>query len=347
MGPSRRRYTSASARSSPPRAAARASIRSTRSVITLGAMDDNDLVVNDETVSRYHCKIVQEAHGLAPRRISSRPTARSSTACASGGHSAPAAPSARQRRGEVQRSPAKLPIVAVPEGAPRPVVGRHVKMRELFGILEKIAPTGPPSSSRARRAPARRSSRGRSTSRAPRAKGPILRRRLRRRRRTPDRERAVRPRDGAPSPGAVTPRRALFELADGRHALPRRDRRAPARPPAASSCACSRRARSRRVGAPRPIQVDVRIIAATNRNLERGGDGPALPRGPLLPPLRRPRSSRRCASGARTSRSSSTAPPPAPRVQPAPRRRPARQRLPRRHGAPRRAPAGRATSASW
>ena len=28
--------------------------------ITLGAMEDNDLVLNDETVSRYHCKIVQE-----------------------------------------------------------------------------------------------------------------------------------------------------------------------------------------------------------------------------------------------------------------------------------------------
>jgi predicted component of type VI protein secretion system len=28
--------------------------------ITIGAMEDNDLVVSDDTVSRYHCKIVQE-----------------------------------------------------------------------------------------------------------------------------------------------------------------------------------------------------------------------------------------------------------------------------------------------
>src|SRR5260370_3026149 len=28
--------------------------------ITVGAMEDNDLVVSDDTVSRYHCKIVQE-----------------------------------------------------------------------------------------------------------------------------------------------------------------------------------------------------------------------------------------------------------------------------------------------
>src|SRR5690348_2377638 len=34
-----------------------------KDVITIGAMEDNDLVVNDETVSRYHCKIVQEDSG--------------------------------------------------------------------------------------------------------------------------------------------------------------------------------------------------------------------------------------------------------------------------------------------
>src|SRR5689334_20309611 len=31
--------------------------------IRLGAMDDNDVVVRDETVSRYHCKILQEDSG--------------------------------------------------------------------------------------------------------------------------------------------------------------------------------------------------------------------------------------------------------------------------------------------
>src|SRR5215471_372231 len=29
--------------------------------VSIGAMDDNDLVLHDETVSRYHCRIVQEA----------------------------------------------------------------------------------------------------------------------------------------------------------------------------------------------------------------------------------------------------------------------------------------------
>src|SRR5262249_39782850 len=31
-----------------------------KATIAIGAMEDNDLVVSDDTVSRYHCRIVQE-----------------------------------------------------------------------------------------------------------------------------------------------------------------------------------------------------------------------------------------------------------------------------------------------
>ena len=62
-----------------------------------------------------------------------------------------------------------------------------------------------------------------------------------------------------------------------------------------------------RVGGNAPIRVDVRVIAATNQDLEAAVARRALPRGPLLPaPGRRGRASRRSPSGARTSRSSST-----------------------------------------
>ena len=61
----------------------------------------------------------------------------------------------------------------------------------------------------------------------------------------------------------------------------------------------------RRVGENKPIQVDVRIIAATNQDLLTADRREALPPGPLLPPQRRALPCcRRCASGARTSRCS-------------------------------------------
>ena len=43
-----------------------------------------------------------------------------------------------------------------------------------------------------------------------------------------------------------------------------------------------------RVGESRPIKFDVRVIAATNMDLQQDGEGGHVPRGPLLPSERHP-----------------------------------------------------------
>ena len=87
--------------------------------------------------------------------------------------------------------------------------------------------------------------------------------------------------------GAVKRKLGRFELADGGHALPRRDWRDPRRPCRPSCCACCRSGEFERVGGEETVKVDVRVVAATHRDLAGRGEGRALPRGPLLPAPRR------------------------------------------------------------
>ena len=68
--------------------------------------------------------------------------------------------------------------------------------------------------------------------------------------------------------GAVRDHVGLFAQARRRHHLPRRDRRAAVRRLRSSCCGCSRSDAVRPVGGQREIEVDVRVLAATNRDLQ-------------------------------------------------------------------------------
>ena len=75
----------------------------------------------------------------------------------------------------------------------------------------------------------------------------------------------------APSPAPTAAHRAASMAAARRHAVPRRDRRDAARACRRSCCARCRSARSTPVGGAEPIPVDVRVVAATHRDLEAHG----------------------------------------------------------------------------
>jgi transcriptional regulator with GAF, ATPase, and Fis domain len=113
-----------------------------KSEITVGAMDDNDLVLRDDTVSRYHCKIVQEGesyvlldldstNGSFINRVRIREAFLKPNCTISLGKTnikflpiderVRVLPSARNAYGEM--------------------IGQDVKIREIFGVLEKISPT--------------------------------------------------------------------------------------------------------------------------------------------------------------------------------------------------------------
>ena len=140
--------------------------------------------------------------------------------------------------------------------------------------------------------------------RGPARRRPVRRRRLHGAPRGALRERAVRARARG-----VHRRRAHAARAarDGerRHAASS-TRSASCRPRCRpSSCACSRSAAFERVGGNDDIAVDVRVVAATNRDLKKRVEDGRVPGGSVLPAQRRDHPpAARCASAARTSRCS-------------------------------------------
>ena len=110
--------------------------------IRIGAMDDNDLVVRDETVSRYHCVIRQESTGYIIEDLTSTNgtfvnKVRIREAFLKSGCTV------NLGQFELKFSAGEEEVEIVPSRKDRcgDLIGRHPKLREIYTIVEKIAPT--------------------------------------------------------------------------------------------------------------------------------------------------------------------------------------------------------------
>ena len=114
-----------------------------RANITIGAMHDNDVVIDDDTVSRYHCRIVQDGdcyiitdnestNGTFVNRVRIREAYLRPGCVLSVGKT-------DLRFHTVDEEVEIQPSTQESFGN---IVGKSIRIREVFGILEKIAPTG-------------------------------------------------------------------------------------------------------------------------------------------------------------------------------------------------------------
>src|SRR5262245_19645381 len=110
--------------------------------VRIGSMDDNDIVLHDDTVSRYHCRIVQEdtgyvlcdlrsTNGTFINKVRVR-EAFLKPGCTIGVGQSLLRFAAREN---------EVPIVPSRSERCGALIGGNPRMREIYTILERIAPT--------------------------------------------------------------------------------------------------------------------------------------------------------------------------------------------------------------
>ncbi len=113
-----------------------------QNVITIGSLDENDIVLPDDTVSRHHCRIVQEDSDYVAIDLQS-----TNGTFINGVRIREAYLSPGQIVGignnQIRFQPVdeQIPVIPLATETFGGIVGRSVNMREIFGIIEKIAPT--------------------------------------------------------------------------------------------------------------------------------------------------------------------------------------------------------------
>ncbi|MFA5623949.1 MAG: sigma 54-interacting transcriptional regulator [Bradymonadales bacterium] len=110
--------------------------------VTVGSMEDNDLVINDETVSRYHAQIVQDNDAYLLRDIASTNGSFINQVHIKEAYLSPGC-LIRFGNSEFVFQPMDEEVAVAPSAEEKfgDIIGGNVKMREIYSILEKISPT--------------------------------------------------------------------------------------------------------------------------------------------------------------------------------------------------------------
>jgi DNA-binding NtrC family response regulator len=238
-----------------------------REEVSIGAMDDNDVVLPEEAVSRYHCKIVQDdsayvlvdldstngtfINGVRIREGFLRP------GCTVEVGQRKLVFNAREERVEITPSAADRCV---------DIIGQNGRMREIYAIIEKIAPTATTVVIEGETGTGKEVVAQSIHKLSRRAGGPLI---IFDCGAVPPNliESELFGHEKGSFTGAVMTRQGLFEMADGGTLFLDEMGELPLdlQP---KLLRCLEQREVRRVGAAKPSRVDVRIIAATNRNLE-------------------------------------------------------------------------------
>ena len=235
--------------------------------IGLGAMEDNDIVLHDDTVSRHHCKIIQENSGYVLVDLHST---NGTTVDKVRIREAFLRPGCTIGVGQTQfkfnAREEEVEIVPSRSDHCGDLIGRNAKMREIYSIIEKISPTATTVVIEGETGTGKEVVAQSIHKLSSRATGPVI---IFDCGAVPPNliESELFGHEKGSFTGAVMTRQGLFEMADHGTLFLDELGELPLDLQPKLLRALEQR-EIRRVGSSKSIKVDVRIIAATNRNLE-------------------------------------------------------------------------------
>jgi transcriptional regulator with GAF, ATPase, and Fis domain len=235
--------------------------------IRIGAMDDNDVVLPYDTVSRYHCRIVQEDSGYVLHDLGSTNGTFINRVRIREAFLKPGC-TIHLGQTELKFNAGEEEVEIVPSRKDRcgDLIGKHPRLREIYAIIEKIAPTNTTVIIEGETGTGKEVVAQTVHKLSARATGPMM---VFDCGAVPENliESELFGHEKGSFTGAIMTRQGLFEMADGGTIFLDELGELPIDLQPKLLRALESR-EIRRVGANKPIKVDVRIIAATNRNLE-------------------------------------------------------------------------------